>query len=98
NSAVVNIGDWNIDSDISKAVAHGLPDYKKIRSISITIRDDSDTTYVQDNGYYAAQSRPLFVISTDATNITLSGTIALQTTDFDSTGYNRGFLTITYID
>jgi hypothetical protein len=39
----VNIGDWDMDTDGSKNVAHGLSDFKKIRGIDVIIRNDSDT-------------------------------------------------------
>src|SRR5690606_22437613 len=41
---IVEIGDWNMDANPSKDVAHGLgSSYKKIRSISVMVRDDTDT-------------------------------------------------------
>lgn len=97
----VDIGDWNMDSTLSVAVAHGVGDFKKIRSVEVVIRNDADSTYykletpdisgtgVMDGG----------VDSIDATNINLSrrATGQFDNTSFNDTAYNRGFVTITYI-
>lgn len=97
---VVNIGDWNMDSTVSVTVAHGLADFKKIRAIDCIVRNDSDTTYANllalaPGGSQEPGGSAQFI---DSTNITLvrktSGTF--DSTSFDSTSYNRGWVTITY--
>lgn len=91
---VIEIVDWSIMSSISKSVPHGLV-YSKIRGIlDIMIRDDSDTIRLSNTSLYALQDTPRH-IGTDATNINISGTTALQTTDWDSTGgFVRGWITV----
>ena len=42
---VIEIGDWNMNTTTSKTVTHGVGNYKKIRSVSGIIRDDSDVVY-----------------------------------------------------
>jgi hypothetical protein len=100
-SKVLSIGDWNMNAGASTVVPHGLgANYKKIRSVSVVIRDDSDT------GYYPLDSINLVsngltngtAADLDSTNITLyrfDGGL-FEDTDFDSTGYNRGFVTVIY--
>lgn len=86
----IDIGDWDMDTDSSKNVNHGLT-LSKIRDVSIMIRQD-DTL----------QSIPLITAGSvsliNATLITLFR-IAADTFDspaFDSTSFNRGWITIRY--
>jgi hypothetical protein len=96
---VLDIGDWNMDATATLTLPHGL-NYKKIRVIHVMVRTDDDVTY-----------DPLmrFDNATDGTvsgGHTLSGTtdIALfrrnagtfDNPTYDSTGFNRGWITITY--
>lgn len=103
---VLDIGDWNMDSNASKSVAHGLgANYKKIKSISVIIRDDSDNAYhsllnqTPQGGENGLVSGTLDAFN--STNIVLRRlSLALNGwfdgTAYDSTGYNRGWITITY--
>lgn len=101
---VIEIGDWDLDdggaavSGIS--VTHGLSDWKKIRNITLLIRNDDDTERVfplkadQSSG----KSFQVFEILLNTSNgsaisITLNGG---HGADWDSTNYNRGWLTIEY--
>lgn len=104
NVKVVQIGDWNMNYSASgsqtKSVAHGLSNHKKIRGISVIVRDDADS------GYYSLQIPDFFtgtvlagVRSIDSTNINLSQMTSFTAFDsalFDATSYNRGWITITY--
>lgn len=92
-TVIVDIGDWNILSSITKVVPHGQT-FAKIRHVDFSIRNDANDTLIPNNSFYAADFTPN-IINVDATNVTISGTTGLQTTDFDSTGYNRGWLIIT---
>lgn len=92
---VVNIGDWDMDGTLTVNVAHGLADFKKIRIIDIIVRNDADTLYYElDRGNALGGG----VASIDTTNVTIYRTAPsdFDTTDFNSTGYNRGWVTITY--
>jgi hypothetical protein len=100
---VIEIGDWNMDSTTDVNVAHGLSGgtYQKIRSISVIIRDDNDV------GYY-----PLMSVASEAnvvgggatsfgaTNIVLTRDTGgvFDAVGFDSTSFNRGWITIWYTE
>ena len=94
NTKEINIGDWDMDATVNISVAHGVADYKKIRSVEIVIRNDADTLS------FAFTGSSVNFVSFDSTNINMSRatTGVFDTTDFDSTSYNRGFITIHYID
>ncbi len=100
NQKVIEIGDWNMDADTSVSVAHGLT-YANIRSVIALIRDDADTSVID------------FASALNNNNATSSGNLACQTTNvvltrdlggafdntnYDSTSYNRGWITILYVD
>lgn len=90
---IVDIGDWNMDTTSPLAVAHGLT-LSKIRDVAVMIRNDADTTYYLLNDTTNGGS----ILSIDATNVNLERTAAgiFDNTSFDSTSYNRGWITITY--
>jgi hypothetical protein len=90
-SKTVSIGDWNMDSTITVDIAHGLSDFKKVRSISVIVRNDDDDEYWD----LLASGQISFA---DATNVRLTRTTAgtFDSVDFDSTSYNRGWITIHY--
>jgi hypothetical protein len=98
---VLEIGDWDIDSDYYTNVAHGLgTDWKNVRSIDATIRNDDDNRYYKflDTQW---EDSPSFYhdIYIDSTNVRLEVNVhnaLFRTTDFDSTSYNRGWITIWY--
>jgi hypothetical protein len=94
---VVEIGDWNMDADDTKNVAHGLT-VGNIRMIQVIIRNDGGTSLSPLNyksaDYDYAEGR----FYADATNV-LMGRRATGNFDgvaFDSTSYNRGWITIWY--
>jgi hypothetical protein len=96
---IIDIGDWNMDSTDTVNVPHGLStDYKKIRSISVVIRDDADSVYfTMPTGVSPSNGDNQFFVS----NIN-SSTIDIQRvnsgifddTGFNATGFNRGWITI----
>jgi hypothetical protein len=91
----IAIGDWNMDTLSWKAVAHGL-DWTKIRSVDAVIIDDNDSL-----------RRKLMMASTvfgsidgwDTTSIYLSRTQNgfYDNANFNATGFNRGWIVITYV-
>lgn len=96
---IVDIGDWNMDTVANITVAHGIADYTKIRDVSVMIRNDSVTLqWKLDAG--------LDVSGVQSGNIGVNnaGEIALyrqtgstfDNTSFDSTSFNRGWITILY--
>ena len=94
----VQIGDWNMDSTGSVTLTTGIPSFTSIRSVSCVIRDDLNVqtkSLFSDNsasgttdGYWIAAVGGLTLYRT------ASG--AFDSTSFDSTSYNRGWVTITY--
>lgn len=95
---VILIGDWNMDNDATKSVAHGL-DVTKIFSITSMIRNDDDTSHYPLTRGAAGTPVDGSIESIDATNVNLarSSSGAYDGTDFDSTSYNRGWIQIEYI-
>ena len=95
NIKIVNIGDWNIDADSETTVAHGLT-LSKIRSISVIIRNDANNEH-RDLGAQTGGTSSFQWIYANATNIVLRAD-SFANTNYDSTGYNRGWVTIHYTD
>ena len=92
-TTTIDIGDWDMDTTVNVNVAHGLSatEWKTIRSIDIMIRDDLDSSLTPldyDSGLY-------FV---DSANFRLSRNTSatFNSVNYDSTSYNRGFVTFDY--
>jgi len=98
NTKVIDIGDWNMDVLIAVSVIHGLTS-SKIRAISVLIRHDNDINVIGFPADDAASTSDEFA-SFDTVNIVLSrGTAGyFDNTGYDSTSYNRGWITIQYVD
>tara|TARA_R110002126_G_scaffold159053_1_gene306345 strand:- start:1030 stop:2544 length:1515 start_codon:yes stop_codon:yes gene_type:complete len=97
----LNIGDWDMDTDTTKTVTHGLSatEWKTIRSVNTIIRNDVDALYykleslIDFDGYLAGgvgdiSSAKIFL------NRRLLG--HFDSVNFDSTSYNRGWITLEY--
>jgi len=99
---VIEIGDWNMDSDSSMDVAHGLS-LSKIRSVHGVIRNDGDSLYTPIpymDISLGGSDTDLTINSITASVITLlrkAGGV-FDNTSYDQTGYNRGWLTIYHVD
>lgn len=94
----IAIGDWNMDTDSSKALTHGVADYNKIIAINARVRNDADTAL-----YYAYQLIPGYSVpelwhTISATEITLGRANAgyFDNANFDATSFDRGKVTIWY--
>ena len=76
------------------SVTHGLSidEFESLRDLTVTIKDDPNTTY---------HSGPSVDISlkVNTSGIVLTRTVGgvFDTTNFDSTSFNRGFITFTYL-
>lgn len=90
---VIDIGDWDMNTNSVIYVTHGV-NAKKIRSINVIIRNDSDDCYTPLS--YSGVS--VLNIAYSATKISLHRTYggAFDTIDYSSTSYNRGWITIQY--
>ena len=97
----IDIGDWDMDADTTKIIFHGLSvtEWQTIRSISVIIRNDVDAIYykleslIDVDGYLAGG-----VQSFTSTKILLNRRLLgfFDSVDFDSTSYNRGWVTVQY--
>ena len=96
----INIGDWDMDATASVNVAHGLSatEWKTIRQVDIIIRNDADTGYYPLRKGYDGVTGNGFVNVIGSTNITLNRVASgdFDNTNFDSTSYNRGWVTFWY--
>ncbi len=93
---VVEIGDWDMDTTASVAIAHGLT-LSKIRSVSALIRNDAGTVLYPLIGHDGAAAAAM-IETIDATNINIIRAAGgdFDGADFDSTSYNRGWIKIDY--
>lgn len=102
NIAVVNIGDWNMQGGGFVTVAHGIADYTKIRSVDVLIRDDSATELrpLTIMSYLTGANNGGSINAITSTTINISAMVGgfYDSTAYNATAFNRGFITITYTD
>jgi len=96
----IEIGDWDMDADASKDVLHLLSDWQKIRSISIVVRNDDDTLYYNSDKMDGAGVKDLgiFEFRSDAISLFRTAGGWFDAVEYNATSYNRGWVTITYVD
>jgi len=97
----LDIGDWDMDADTTKTVSHGLSatEWKTIRSVNTIIRNDVDAIYyklesLKDfDGYLAGGTGDI-----SSTKVFLNRRLLghFDSVNFDSTSYNRGWITLEY--
>lgn len=99
NTKLIEIGDWDMDATGSVLVAHGLTTAKIVGILDVLIQNDAGTTkssltYVGNTGAVAGEQ------SIVSGNVSLARTAAgiYDGTDYNATSYNRGWITILYID
>lgn len=94
---VLEIGDWDMDTDATKTVAHPY-DAETIREVKAIIRNEAGTALYQLCGHNGA-AMPAQVDYIDASNIYLKRAAGLDfdNASFSATGYNRGWITITHL-
>jgi len=72
---VVQAGPWDMDTDATFNVAHGIPDWKRIKSVYCSVWGDADTEIYSltdsDSSGDASTYEMNGVIRWQATNITL---------------------------
>ena len=93
---VIEIGDWDMNADGSTTVTHGLT-LANIRLVTAFIRRDDNLSYFSFINYDAAgvansniQTLATFV------QLTRAASGQFDNTNFDSTSFNRGWVTILY--
>ncbi|MBL4809317.1 MAG: hypothetical protein JKY43_04575 [Phycisphaerales bacterium] len=92
---IIPIGDWDMDVDPTVSIAHGLPAAEKIRDCSVIIMDDTNVF-----GAFLGKSDEGAIGLIDATNIALNRLNGgfFDSPAFSTTPFNRGFITIQYVD
>jgi hypothetical protein len=68
----VLIGPWNMDTGITVNVAHGITEYRDIRSVSVYIRSDDSANWIQAPWFTAAGQVDYWLQDTGSTNIQLT--------------------------
>jgi hypothetical protein len=98
---VVQIGSWNMDSVNQINVTHGIADETTIRSIEVNVYNDLGAMYPINfcDGVTAA-GLTAGSHNLDGANVTLRrfGSGVFDDPAFSSTGINRGFIVIKYVD
>jgi hypothetical protein len=95
---ILDIGDWDMDADATVSVAHGVT-YANIRHISAMLRNDADTgKYPVGQIDIGVAGLEIYFDTVTSTNVVLARQTGgpFDSTDFDSTSYNRGWITIIY--
>lgn len=96
---ILDIGNWNMDTTPSVSVAHGLT-YGKIRNAQASIRRDDDTftnDLISGNSGSTGKSGAIYWDSTNINLIRITTEI-FDAANYSSTSYNRGWITITYVE
>lgn len=96
NVSVVNIGDWNMDAVPIVAVAHNLTD-AKIRHVEVAIIDDDGTGFYS---FYIQGGAVAGGVLWTAGEVILSraGGGTFDDPGFDALSFNRGYITLYYVD
>jgi hypothetical protein len=93
---IIQLGDWNMDTTASHGgVTHGLT-LANIRSISVLIRNDANTSYYDFATSDVGSGVLLWATSTDIEIVRSTGG-QFDHANYNSTSYNRGWVTITYV-
>jgi hypothetical protein len=96
---VVQLGDWDMDANSSLSVAHGITNFQDIIRVSVMIYTDAPVTleYPLD-AVDSSISQFGGVGYINATNVILYRLTGgfFDSTSFDATSYNRGYMIIEY--
>jgi hypothetical protein len=98
---IIEIGDWDMNSFTDIGVEHGMADTSKIRSISALIRNNAGTVMKPLNSVKTATGELNGgVVGRNGIFIDLTRVVGgvFDSTDYDSTSYNRGWIVIEYVD
>lgn len=95
---IINIGIWDMDSTGSITIATGISDFKKIRKISVIIKNDADTLhrpfYADDDGNDIGL---LNFVGVDSILLIRKSGGKFDTPDYNDGAINRGYIVIDYI-
>jgi hypothetical protein len=97
----INIGDWDMDTNGNVNINHGLSaiEYKTIRNIQVTIRDDNDDDYFdlsQDTGNAGIVNGGIAQWNNTTINLVRRTGGQFDGALFDATSYNRGWIRFQY--
>lgn len=96
----IEIGDWDMNATNSVSIAHSLSstEWKTARNIECVVRNDADTIYYKLDGTQSNGSTDGSVADFNSTDFYLLRTTSgwFDSTNFDSTSYNRGWITFWY--
>lgn len=99
---VIEIGDWDMVNDTIKTITHGISDFTKIRSVATIIRPDSDQTQLYkplntlQDPFGGSIEGGVNNITSTSIQLTRLDTGFFDSTNYNETSYNRGWITITY--
>jgi hypothetical protein len=95
----IDIGDWNMVAASACTVAHNL-DFLSIKSFTSFIKPDAavSTTILYPLSILTALGAVSGFVMIQGTNIMLhrENSLFFDSTNFDATSYNRGYITVTY--
>jgi hypothetical protein len=94
---VLEIGDWDMDTDSSKTLLHGLT-RTLIRRVTAFVRNDGNSVGLPLNSFSQANGVNGGVNSTDNSLITLSRLTGgvFDNVSYSTTSYNRGWVIVEY--
>jgi hypothetical protein len=86
----VLIGPWNMDTTLNVNIAHGITEYRDIRSVSVYIRSDDSVSWLQAPWFTAAGQVDYWLQDTGSTNIQLTrrGSGFFDSVNYDLVEYN----------
>ena len=96
---LIDIGDWDMDTTGNLTVAHEVP-LDKISSIDVIIRNDANSTYLPLVGNYSTVIGEYiggyYAVTSAGINLLRTASGLFDSSDYNSTSYNRGRVTVTY--
>lgn len=95
---VLDIGTWDMDTNSTKSVAHGLSDILKIVSVSTIIVNDAEDTVYNLEKSFSGSNLHGWIQGITSTNIVLerAAGVGFDDSNFNDGTINRGKITILY--
>lgn len=99
NKKIIEIGDWNMDATGAIIVLHGLTDFLKVRSITAMIIND-DSTLIDTLDKFTSSNQQseggIGSVSDMVVSLVRKTSGIFDSTSYDSTSFNRGFITVEF--
>jgi hypothetical protein len=86
---IIEIGSFDLKSDISKVIDHNVLDIKKIKSISVIIYDD-----LENRNSYSLESGGVYILNDKSITIARNNSEVFYNDGFDDLSVNRGIILI----